>query len=175
MRLVRPVHFTDFAPRLVHFYSPCHVATCLFDPGDSARCRPGCRSRSRRPSVLSWSSESGPTAARCVRVAVVQVTGTLAACCLRRGGAACPARYGHFDQVVWPGRGPACQRLASAGESSVSNSWSPRVPSRPVLSSSARWPSVGRLVTARFAGPRPQQPCLARLPSAPGSVLPERC
>ena len=32
------------------------------------------------------------------------------------------AQYGHFIQVVWPGRGPACQWPALAAESSVSSS-----------------------------------------------------
>ena len=70
-----------------------------------------------------------------------------------------------------------CQRPASAAGSSVSSSWSTLFPSRLVLVSSVCWPSVGRLVTARSAGPRPQRPSLARLPSlsAPGSVLHERC
>ena len=42
--------------------------------------------------------------------------------CLRRGVTACPGRapYNHFVPVVWSGRGPACQQLASAAESSVS-------------------------------------------------------
>ena len=30
--LVRPVHSNGFTPRLVYFYAPCYVATCLFDP-----------------------------------------------------------------------------------------------------------------------------------------------
>ena len=78
---------------------------------------------------------------------------------------------------------------------SVSSSWSPLVPSRFFLASLARkfqvrdclsfrfaWfsrlrpvgPRSGRHVTVRSAGPRLKRPCLACLPSAPGSVRPGR-
>ena len=118
-----------------HQYTSTHLATSHLASSIqrcySSRCRPCCRSHSRRQSLLSWSSEQGPhgtvTAARRVQVAVVRVTGMSAQCCSRRSGAACPgrARHGRFVQVVLPGRGPrpACQRLASAAEAWAAESF----------------------------------------------------
>ena len=119
-----PVHSTSFT--LVHFYTPYHVATCLFDPalrlfmlvGPIAGlaavvrvCSLSRPSQDRRPSDTSLWSESPARQPRVARVVVV-----------RPVRAAHGAAGGRFVLVVLPGPGPACQRLASAAESSVSSS-----------------------------------------------------
>ena len=160
---------------------------------DSSRYQPGCRSHSRRASLLSRSSESGPTATKCVQVAVVTTWSESPArqlrsapCCLRRSGAAYPgrARHGGFIQVVWSPTG----RVAGPG-SPVSGSLRRRSRQLQVrgrrsfqVASFSRIRLVaeslalrrGRPLTTRSSGPLPQRPCFARLPRAPGSGLPER-
>ena len=127
-RPVRHVHSTGFTSKLVHFYAPCHVGrhvqTCLFVPARFF-------TLSARMPVSPLLSESA------FSVVLVRPDGrpmrpsrrgpshrhVVPACqCLRRGVTACPGRapYNHFVPVVWSGRGPACQQLASAAESSVS-------------------------------------------------------
>ena len=90
---------------------------CLFERCDSSCCRPGCRSRSRRPSLLSHSAESCPTAVRCV--ALVRVAGTSAPCCLSRRGTACPGRARYFQwcsRVRGPPVSGSCRRRSRQSE-----------------------------------------------------------
>ena len=154
MSPVRPVHSTSFAPRLVHFYAPCHVAAYLFDPALilftlSARLLVSLPSSESAFSVVRVRPDDRPMR---------------------------PSRRGPSHRQIDPcflSYGGA----ASAAELSVSSSKLPLVPSRLVLASSpTSWPCVSRLVIARSTGQRPQRPCLARLPSSLGSVRlgPER-
>ena len=137
----------------------------------SRRCiRVGPRRAQRGRPALPWRA-----AGRRIRVASEWRTGSGPT---RPAGLAVAGRKPSYPSRVRRIRvASVCQRPASAAGSSVSSSWSTLFPSRLVLVSSVCWPSVGRLVTARSAGPRPQRPSLARLPSlsAPGSVLHERC
>ena len=159
---------------LVHFSTPylatSHLASA-FKRCDSSFCWPGSLSRPPHLSLLSLSSESGPMTVWWV--AMVQVAGPSAQCCLscRHCGAACQgsAWDGHCAQEVRLGCRLAYQRLALAVVSSVSSLWLPPVPSCFVLAS-IQPDALSRVCSWRRCLPSSASDCLQVARSACGGV-----
>ena len=148
---------TSFRPGLVHFYAPCHVATCL-PVGDPAL-RLFMLSARLPVRVSLPSSESQrflshlSQARRPSDGVVVRVAGSSVPCCLSCGGAACPGRawprYGRFVLVMWSVTrvrvpGPPVSGSRRGRQSQVHSF-------RVALASPARWrpPSAGLSVLSR--------------------------